>query len=537
MAGWDFSRDMNMYESNVMSFLTNSVLTGKNPAAKPSTLNDFGFWDYPNMRPTPLGQMLLNGEVTWREAALLQMSKRPSSYGEDNSISPFVILCKTFLALRPYGITYLCPSDVGEFLLGVESYDAIDDGTIPTQIVGAHEHGAIAGKWSDYDFLDIWCNAFCETGVFSKDIDKNLIVAPAPIAMEVVRQVASRPSAFGHTPSKTKSPAIFYNYMGEFGGGIADIILDYKLQDIMPYATALRAEDIFCNEVFMTPDDYRTLTGLLEVKRNLVLQGAPGVGKTFAASRLAWAMMGRKDPNHVTFVQFHQSYCYEDFVGGYKPTATGFSVIPGVFFNACKKALEHEDQKCFFIIDEINRGNMSKVFGELLMLIESDKRGTSGEHDYVLALPNADEFPAVDKDYAGHFFVPKNLYIIGMMNTADRSLAMIDYALRRRFSFFEMEPAFDSTGFNNIKPDPTLYPKYKAFIGQLKALNSQIKSELGSGFCIGHSYFCKKGLTLDECKKIVRFEIYPMLQEYWFDDDGSPKKADTWLSNLENTLK
>ena len=178
----------------------------------------------------------------------------------------------------------------------------------------------------------------------------------------------------------------------------------------------------FLDEVYMTEKRYENLVAVLRNKKNIILQGAPGVGKTFAARRLAWSMMGEKDDSRIEFVQFHQNYSYEDFMMGYKPVEDGFELKYGIFYRFCQKAANQPDKEFFFIIDEINRGNMSKIFGELLMLIEKDYRGTKA----TLA-------------YNGlSFSVPKNLYIIGMMNTADRSLAMIDYALRRRFSFFEV---------------------------------------------------------------------------------------------------
>ncbi|GHV36835.1 hypothetical protein FACS1894187_12170 [Synergistales bacterium] len=163
----------------------------------------------------------------------------------------------------------------------------------------------------------------------------------------------------------------------------------------------------------------------------MILQGAPGVGKTFAAKRLAFSIIGKEDDRRVKIVQFHQSYSYEDFVMGYRPDGRGFCLAEGPFYQFCKIAEKDDDDRpYFFIIDEINRGNLSKIFGELLMLIENDKRGEK----------NALRLLYKDED----FFVPENVHIIGMMNTADRSLAMIDYALRRRFVFFDMEPAFDS---------------------------------------------------------------------------------------------
>ena len=187
----------------------------------------------------------------------------------------------------------------------------------------------------------------------------------------------------------------------------------------------------FLDEVYMSEKRYENLVAVLRNKKNIILQGAPGVGKTFAARRLAWSMMEEKDDSRIEFVQFHQNYSYEDFVMGYKPVEDSFELKYGIFYRFCQKASNQPDKEFFFIIDEINRGNMSKIFGELLMLIERDYRGIKATLAYN-GLP---------------FSVPKNLYIIGMMNTADRSLAMIDYALRRRFSFFEIEPGFDSEGF------------------------------------------------------------------------------------------
>ncbi len=276
----------------------------------------------------------------------------------------------------------------------------------------------------------------------------------------------------------------------------------------------------FLDEVYMTEKRYENLVVVLRNKKNIILQGAPGVGKTFAAKRLAWSMMGEKDDSRIEFVQFHQNYSYEDFMMGYKPVEDGFELKYGIFYRFCQRAANQPDKEFFFIIDEINRGNMSKIFGELLMLIEKDYRGTKA----TLA-------------YNGlSFSVPKNLYIIGMMNTADRSLAMIDYALRRRFSFFEVEPGFDSEGFihyQNGLNNETL----NELINKVKDLNREISLDksLGKGFCIGHSYFCGRDVCTEEwLHSIVDYDILPMLSEYWFDDAN---KLQRWENILQGVFQ
>ena len=218
--------------------------------------------------------------------------------------------------------------------------------------------------------------------------------------------------------------------------------------------------DDFLEEVYMTGGDYDTLRALLLNKKNVILCGAPGVGKTFAAKRLVYSIMGVKDDSRIEFVQFHQNYSYEDFIMGYKPDKEGFELKYGVFYRFCQKAIMNPDRDYFFIIDEINRGNMSKIFGELLMLIEKDYRGEP-----------------MTMAYDGkEFSIPGNLYIIGMMNTADRSLALIDYALRRRFSFFTMEPGFTSEGFQKYL-DSFNDDTFNTLISRIIELNTEISRD------------------------------------------------------------
>lgn len=279
-------------------------------------------------------------------------------------------------------------------------------------------------------------------------------------------------------------------------------------------------KDDFLNKVYMDEDTYNTLTELLEAKYNVILQGAPGVGKTFAAKRLAYSIMGQKDTSRVAMVQFHQSYSYEDFIQGYRPSKDGFELVNGAFYKFCKEAEEDNERPYFFIIDEINRGNLSKILGELMMLIEKDKRGEK------IKLLYSNEW----------FTVPQNVRIIGMMNTADRSLALMDYALRRRFAFFDFAPAFSSEGFKNYLSEKDS-PKLEKLIAAVESLNSTISTDesLGDGFRIGHSYFCTDDEITDEwIKSVVEYEVIPLIKEYWFDE---PTKVRDWSATLRSAIK
>ncbi|MCS3923610.1 AAA family ATPase [Methanosalsum natronophilum] len=280
-------------------------------------------------------------------------------------------------------------------------------------------------------------------------------------------------------------------------------------------------EEDFLGEVFMNSSTYHSLINLVKNKKNIILQGAPGVGKTFVAKRLAYSIMGEQDTNRVMMVQFHQSYSYEDFIMGYRPTETGFELNHGPFYEFCKRAQEDDQNNdYFFIIDELNRGNLSKIFGELMMLIENDKRGQQ------LRIIYSDEL----------FSVPPNVHIIGLMNTADRSLAIIDYALRRRFAFFDLHPAFDSDGFETIVRNSN-NPNFRKLIEQVKLLNEFIAQDesLGEGFRIGHSFFCLEGNVTDSVlRSIIEYEIVPLLEEYWFDEKN---KVEQWKNKLFGSIR
>jgi DNA replication protein DnaC len=267
------------------------------------------------------------------------------------------------------------------------------------------------------------------------------------------------------------------------------------------------------SDSFIANEKLEKMVSYLKNKKNIILQGPPGTGKTFVAKKLAYALMGEKDDSHIEMVQFHQSVSYEDFIQGYRPTDSGsFKLKNGNFYKLCARALKNTDKPYFFIIDEINRGNLSKIFGELLMLIESDKRS----QEYAINLMYSDSEES-------RFYVPPNIHIIGTMNTADRSLAVVDYALRRRFAFFELIPEFNDKfkGFlKGVNVENALIDKIS---NQMKRLNAEIADDLGVGFRIGHSFFTPNSGTIpntDWFNDVVEFEIKPLLDEYYFDDSS-----------------
>lgn len=279
-------------------------------------------------------------------------------------------------------------------------------------------------------------------------------------------------------------------------------------------------------DLFMSEKQFDQITSRLRQKKNIILEGPPGVGKTFVARRLAYYLMGEKNNNRARMVQFHQSYSYEDFIQGFRPTSTGgFEIQDGIFYDLCTEAMEDSDRDYFLVIDEINRGNLSKIFGELMMLIEHDKRG----ENFAIQL-------AYSKGPEKTFHVPANVHLIGTMNTADRSLSMVDYALRRRFSFFTLEPGFDSANFRELLAQRKCSPDLADhLIAKLNALNEAILADardLGRGYRIGHSFFCPspdQKATPEWLEEIIEFEIGPLLREYWVD---RPEQAEEEIQKL-----
>jgi len=237
--------------------------------------------------------------------------------------------------------------------------------------------------------------------------------------------------------------------------------------------------------------------------------------------------MGKVARDRVEVVQFHQSYSYEDFVEGYRPSEDGFKLELGKFVQFCRRAEADYNNTYVFVIDEINRGNLSKIFGELMLLVESDKRGP----DWAIKTASG----------STPFHVPANVHIMGLMNTADRSLAVVDYALRRRFAFVNLKPKLHSTKFQaHLRSQKISDAIIELLVDRIEALNQEIIADtinLGSGFAIGHSFFCSKPMPSEDdrawLRRIIQTEIVPLLREYWYD---SEERATTWEARLLDGL-
>ncbi|MDD2632280.1 EVE domain-containing protein [Candidatus Falkowbacteria bacterium] len=288
-----------------------------------------------------------------------------------------------------------------------------------------------------------------------------------------------------------------------------------ELTQIKPEFEPYHKADLL-SDVFISPEKLDRTLALIKRKKNIILQGPPGTGKTYFAKRLAWCMMGEKDQTRVRTIQFHQSYAYEDFIQGYRPDDGKLKLKNGIFYEFALQASRDPERDYVMIIDEINRGNLSKILGELMLLIEADKRNET------IKLAYAREGET--------FSVPANLHIIGTMNTADRSLALVDYALRRRFAFITMPPHFENSFVDNLNNTGFDDDFIDNLISKAKRINEMIGKDpaLGSGFLMGHSYFVTQVLPeVPESwlSEIFDFEILPLLEEYWFDDDDKIRSA------------
>jgi 5-methylcytosine-specific restriction protein B len=331
---------------------------------------------------------------------------------------------------------------------------------------------------------------------------------PSPVSYETLK---SMPELTNSEVMRNNQGSLFRLSKEEYHSILnKDLSIEIELND---YSIEDAQKDIF-----LSTEDLNSIQHSLEYKKNIILQGPPGVGKTYMAKRLAFLAMEVKDNSKIEMIQFHQSYSYEDFIQGFRPKEDGgFKLENGVFYRFCKRAQSDPENKYFFIIDEINRGNLSKIFGELMLLIESDKRGQENSVSLTYSSTNENKF-----------YIPSNVYLIGTMNTADRSLAVVDYALRRRFAFININPTFNDKFRNellNLGVDEGILDQ---IVVKIHLLNEEIGKDpnLGKGFRIGHSYFCNvpKGTgDIDWYNSIVKHELAPLIEEYWFDSDDKSK--------------
>jgi 5-methylcytosine-specific restriction protein B len=288
--------------------------------------------------------------------------------------------------------------------------------------------------------------------------------------------------------------------------------------DAQPYTV----DDIITEGGFLGRDALRGLVARLSSKKNLILQGPPGTGKTWLAKRLAKALIGRKSPlpSQMRSVQFHPSLSYEDFVRGYRPSSDGLTLTDGIFLQVVEAARAQPDLPHVLIIEEINRGNPSQVFGEMLTLLENTKRS------------RADAMELAYRKLPGEkIHVPDNLYIVGTMNIADRSLALVDLALRRRFAFVTLEPMLNKAWEDWCRDRDFPGEVIVLIRDRMLALNETIAQDrsLGPQFRVGHSFVTPGDEDIADPRKwfveVVDTEIAPLLDEYWFDAPDQAREA------------
>ena len=290
-----------------------------------------------------------------------------------------------------------------------------------------------------------------------------------------------------------------------------------------PISESYSIDDIVEDGCFLEREKLEIMLQRFRDKKNLILQGPPGTGKTWLAKRLALALTGKRDEDKIRPVQFHPNLSYEDFVRGWRPAGDGkLDLVDGPFLQMINAAKDDPESSYVIVIEEINRGNPAQIFGEMLTLLESDKR--NGEEALELSYSKQED---------ERVYIPENLYVIGTMNVADRSIAMVDFALRRRFSFVNLEPVFGSVWRDWVHEKAGIDIEFLSRVEQkMNALNDQIAADtnLGAQFKIGHSYITPTaGSTIsdprDWFRQVVETEISPLLDEYWFDTPDDAQKA------------
>lgn len=282
-------------------------------------------------------------------------------------------------------------------------------------------------------------------------------------------------------------------------------------------------DDITADGCFLHQSKIEMVLKRLQAKKNIILQGPPGTGKTWIAKRLAFALIGQRDDSKIRAVQFHPNLSYEDFIRGWRPSGEGkLTLVDGPFMEVIKTAIDDPESKYVIVIEEINRGNPAQVFGEMLTLLEADKRSP----DEALEL-------SYRKSAGERVYIPSNLYVIGTMNIADRSLALVDLALRRRFAFIGLEPTLGESWRDWVRDKNGIDSEFLDNIERrINTLNDEITTDpsLGAQFQVGHSYVTPAvGMDITDAKEwfgeVVETEIGPLLDEYWFDDLEKSQKA------------
>jgi 5-methylcytosine-specific restriction protein B len=281
-------------------------------------------------------------------------------------------------------------------------------------------------------------------------------------------------------------------------------------------------QNIVSDGAFMPEAEITQMVARLQAKKNLILQGPPGTGKTWLAKRLGFAILETSAPGDaLRVVQFHPSLSYEDFVRGYRPGGDGkLGLTDGVFLEIVQAARRRPDEDFVLVIEEINRGNPAQIFGEMLTLLENTKRQPE---------------EALQLAYRHHLdervYIPDNLYVVGTMNVADRSLALVDLALRRRFAFVTLRPLLESGWAAWCREKGKLSEEVLRVIAErITEVNAIIAEDrsLGPQFQLGHSFVTPTAPVPDGWRwfrEVVETEIDPLLNEYWFDQTAKAKEA------------